>query len=147
MLPVTFEILTKVIVNRLKEVLPQLVLLNQTSFVPCKHIQENIVIAQEAIHSMSKLQGKHGYMIIKIDLEKAYNLLRWSFIEETLHILGIQWPITQLIMKCITSSTKQVLWNGETTEEFLPNRGIRQGDPFITLYLCVMHRKIIPPYQ
>ncbi|EEF38255.1 conserved hypothetical protein [Ricinus communis] len=52
------------------------------------NISDNIIIAQEVVHSM-KLNGKVGWMPIKIDLEKAYDRLRWSFIRNTLEDIGL----------------------------------------------------------
>lgn len=74
--------------------LPQLILPNQTSFVPSRHIHDNVIIAQQAIHSISKFRGKHENMTLKIDHENVYDRLKWSFIEETIHMLGIPVPMT-----------------------------------------------------
>ena len=63
--------------------LPHLISSIQTSFIPGKHITENIVIAQEVVHSMRKKKGKVGQMAIKVDLKKAYDRLSWEFIYET----------------------------------------------------------------
>ena len=41
-------------------------------------------MAQEVIHKMRNVRGKEGYMAIKIDLEKAYDWLDWSFIIDSL---------------------------------------------------------------
>ena len=43
-----------------------------------------MLIAQEMIYAMDKKKGKDGYMAIKVDLEKAYSRLEWSFIHKVL---------------------------------------------------------------
>lgn len=90
---------------------------------------------------MNNLKGRKGYMAIKIDLEKAYNRLRWDFIKETLVSYHFPPAMIQIIMKCITTPTMQVLWNGEASRTFFPTRGIRQGDPLSSyiFVLCLEH--------
>lgn len=78
---------------------------------------------------MREKNRSEGWLAVKVDLEKAYDRLEWSFIRETLETLGLGGKCCELIMACITSSSFRVLWNGERTEAFLPSRGIRQGDP------------------
>lgn len=51
---VTYKIITKIIANRLQELLPDMIGPHQTSFVPDGHITENIIVAQEIIHSMRR---------------------------------------------------------------------------------------------
>lgn len=68
-------------------------------------------------------------MAIKVDLEKAYDRLRWDFIEDTLVDLGIPSGIIRVIMNCVSSSSMQLLWNGSPTKVFRPSRGMRQGCP------------------
>ena len=41
---------------------------------------DNVIIAQELIYTLDKLKGREGYMVVKVDLEKAYDRLEWSFI-------------------------------------------------------------------
>ncbi|KAL4340414.1 hypothetical protein GQ457_08G036540 [Hibiscus cannabinus] len=82
--PVCYKIISKILVNRLKPFLPTWVSDNQTSFVPGRLINDNIVIAHEIIHSMRRKSGKRGWMALKIDLEKAYDRVEWSFIDDTL---------------------------------------------------------------
>lgn len=81
---VSYKLLTKVIVNQLKPVMSHLVAKNQTSFVRGRHIMDNVIIAQEVMYSMRVKKGRKGWMSIKIDLERAYDRLRWGFIEDTL---------------------------------------------------------------
>ena len=135
--PVLYRLVTRVVVNRLKCVLKYVIAPNQVSFVHGRCITDNIIIAQECIHTMQNCKRKDGWMAIKVDLEKAYDRLRWDFVEDTLNDLGVPSQLTRVIMSCVTTATMQILWNGKPTEEFKPSRGIRQGDP-LSPYLFVL---------
>ncbi|MBA0586265.1 hypothetical protein Gorai_017013, partial [Gossypium raimondii] len=50
-------------------------LLMKVGFIAGRNITENIIITQEAIHSMQG-RNKRKWKMIKIDLEKAYNQIR-----------------------------------------------------------------------
>lgn len=65
---VIYKVITKIIAQRL---LPYVVSENQSSFIPGRSTVDNILDLQETIHSFKNLQGKKGYMILKLDLEKA----------------------------------------------------------------------------
>ncbi|XP_028779093.1 uncharacterized protein LOC114735561 [Neltuma alba] len=75
---VIYKTITKVIANRIKEFLLEVISPNQCNFVLSRTSADNIVVAQEVIHSMRNMQGKRGYMAIKIDLEKAYDRILWE---------------------------------------------------------------------
>ena len=76
---------------------------------------------------------------MKLDLEKAYDRLEWSFIHRVLQAFHFPPKISKIIMSYVTSSSTSILVNGGALEHFEPSRGIRQGDPlspylFYTLY-------------
>lgn len=71
--------MTKVIANRLKLFLNDLVASNQSSFIPGRQSIDNVIIRQEIIHSLKYTQSKKGGMVLKIDLEKAHDMLEWDF--------------------------------------------------------------------
>ena len=68
-------------------------------------------------------------MAVKMDLEKAYDKLEWSFIHKVLQAFHFPSSIIKVIMSCVSSSTISVLVNGNALEAFSPSKGIRQGDP------------------
>nr|KYP73853.1 Transposon TX1 uncharacterized [Cajanus cajan] len=81
---VSYKVITKALATRLKRLMEGLVSPNQCSFVPHRQTTDNIIITQEVIHSMKHRSGKKGWMDIKINLEKAYDRLNWSFVKDTL---------------------------------------------------------------
>ena len=86
---------------------------------------ENIVVAQEIVDSMRRKRGKTERMLIKMDLEKAYDRLNWTFIYETLCLVGLPMDSIQVIMECIASMSMRILWNEELTESFSPSMGVK----------------------
>lgn len=134
---VLFKIITKAMVRRLNQVMVKLIGPAQSSFIPGRLINDNIVVVQEAIHSMRHKQGKKGWMILKLDLEKAYDRIRWDYLEDTLHAVGLSDRWVSWIIQCVAGPSMRLLWNGEKTEPFKPARGLRQGDP-LSPYLFVL---------
>ena len=52
-------------------------------------------------------------MVIKVDLEKAYDKLEWSFIGEMLFRVNLPSNLIQLIMSCVTSVSTSILFHGK----------------------------------
>lgn len=135
------KIVTKVLVDKIKMVLPSLISLNQSSLVPGRHIQDNIIIAREMIHTMSNLKRRKGFIAIKVDLEKTYDCLRWESITDTLQAANFRPVMVRLFMECITTYTIQILINGVPKKKFSPSRGVGQDDPLspYIFVLCLEH--------
>jgi len=76
-------------------------------------------------------------MLLKLDLEKAYDRIRWDFLEDKLIAAGLSENWVRWIMKCVEGPSMRLLWNGERTDAFEPLRGLRQGDP-LSQYLFVL---------
>lgn len=92
------------------------------SFVLGRNITDNIIIAQEIVHTMRIMKGKKKVFAIKVNLQKVYNCFRWEFILDTLMDIGILRGLISLIMKCVSTSSIQISWNGNLSTSFIPLR-------------------------
>lgn len=68
-----YKIVTKILVQRLKPPLDDLIHPLQASFVLGRKVRDNIILAQEVIHSMATSKSKKGLMAIKINIKKAFD--------------------------------------------------------------------------
>jgi hypothetical protein len=127
---VIYKLIAKVLANRLKWVLGEIISPNQSAFIPGRLITDNVLIAFEALHTMdSRLSGKEGYVALKLDMSKAYDRVEWDFLETVMRRLGFDEKWIFLVMKCVRTIKYAVLINGQAFGEIVPSRGLRQGDP------------------
>ena len=127
---VIYKILSKVIVNRLKPFLNSIISEAQSAFVANRVITDNILIAFESLHHMkTQCSKKISFMALKLDMSKAYNRVKWVFLEKILLKMGFQDTWVAMIMQCITIVSYSIMVNGEPKGLIHPSRGLRQGDP------------------
>lgn len=69
---VIYKCISKILTNRIKNGLSKIVSLNQSAFVPGRHIQNNILITQELLRGYNKKNGPKR-CAMKIDIQKAYD--------------------------------------------------------------------------
>ena len=76
-------------------------------------------------------------MALKIDLEKTYDKLEWSFIKDMLIRANILVDLINIIMSCVSMVSTSILVNGEAIDPIYPSRRIRQGD-LLSPYLFIL---------
>lgn len=71
-------------------------------------------MAYEALHSIkTRHRFKIGSMAIKLDIWKAYDRVKWKFLEAMMHLLGFTKRWISMIMTYVTSTSYSILLNGQ----------------------------------
>ncbi|XP_071738779.1 uncharacterized protein [Rutidosis leptorrhynchoides] len=122
-----YKILTKILSNRLAKVIHKVIGAEQSAFLKGRNILDSVLIANEIIDELKRKKRKG--LIFKVDFEKAFDCIEWDFLFNTMHYMGFGNKWISFIRACLSSSSISVLINGSPTDEFYPERGIRQGDP------------------
>ena len=135
---VVYKIISKALANRLKMVLPDIISEEQSTFVPGRIIIDNVLVAYECLHYMRTNRSKNNaYCALKLDMKKAYDRVEWNYLEAIVLKLGFGSLWVDKVMKCVTSVSFSILFNGEKLQEFKPSREIGQDDP-ISPYLFLL---------
>ena len=106
-----YKLVSRILVQRLKPYMAEIINPCQAGFVSGRRTNDNIILVQEVIRTLKYRRGRTGYVAIKLDLEKAYDRLEWSFIQETLVFFQLSPNLITLIMNMLSSTRFHILWN------------------------------------
>ena len=132
---VLYKIFSKVLANRLKKILPSIIIEHQSSFTKNRLISDNILVAFETLYSMNNHKSsKHGYMALKLDMSKTYDRVEWSFLEMAMRKLGFneRWITLydELCQNCVLFSFGK--WGAKRFVSTLKGNSTRRS-----LFYCV----------
>ena len=122
----TYKILAKILANRLKKVMHFLINERQSTFIEGRHMLHSVMIANEVVEEANRCQNP--CFIFKVDYEKAYGSVSWEFLSYMMRKMGFCSKWIQWIEWCLKSASVLVLVNGSPSYEFIPQKGLRQGD-------------------
>ncbi|XP_039048777.1 uncharacterized protein LOC120189611 [Hibiscus syriacus] len=133
---VIYKVVSKILVKRLSGLLLDIISLNQTVFIKGISIVENTILAQELVKGYNK-KNISPRCSLKIDLQKAFDILHWGFISSVLRALNLPQQFIFWIEACFTDARFSIAFNGSLIWYFKGARGIRQGDPLSPLLFVI----------
>jgi hypothetical protein len=103
----------------------------QSAFIKGRYILESVVVAHEIVHSVNK-SGEQG-VILKLDYEKAYDRVSWSFLFEMLESRNFSPVLINWIKQTVVGGSLSIMLNEKDIPYFKIGKGLRQGDPPVAL--------------
>jgi hypothetical protein len=108
----------------------------QSAFLKGRQLVDGVLVINEIV-DFAKKTGREC-LIFKVDFEKAYDSVEWSFLDYMLGRFGFDEKWKSWMRACIFAGNMSILVNGSPTEEINIKRGLKQGDPLAPfLFLLV----------
>ncbi|XP_010463164.1 PREDICTED: uncharacterized protein LOC104743817 [Camelina sativa] len=123
---VLYKVVSKIIANRLKIILPSFIAPNQSAFIKDRLMMENLLLASELVKDYHK-ESISPRCMMKIDISKAFDSVQWPFLINILKAINVPANFIHWIELCICSASFSVQVNGELAGYFQSKRGLRQG--------------------
>ena len=96
------QVVSKVLANRIKPILPNVISDAQSAFIPDRLISDNTTVAFEMLHRMrNRRKGKTGHMAVKLDISKAYDRVEWEFLRRIMMKIGLPEQWVNLAMETV----------------------------------------------
>ncbi|GJU57676.1 RNA-directed DNA polymerase, eukaryota [Tanacetum coccineum] len=90
---------------------------------------------------------KKQSLISKVDFEKAYDSVRWDFLDDVLSKFSFGEKWRKWIQCFLRSSRGSIIINGTPTEEFQFCKGLKQGDPLSSFVFILIMESLHLSFQ
>lgn len=125
---IVYKLITKVMANRLRHILPYIIDEAQSAFVTGRGILDNVLIAFKTLHVIWHHKTKKlGHFTLKNDNDQA----EWEVLDKIMAKIGFCLKWRSWFRECITSVSYRILVNGS------PSKGLEQRDP-LARYLFML---------
>ncbi|KAL3690974.1 hypothetical protein R1sor_004625 [Riccia sorocarpa] len=141
LMSLTYKIVSKLLANRIKLLMPFLVDAQQTGFISGRQITDNILsvkLGQEWAR-----WTEQPAISVKLDFVKAYDRVDHTFLWSTLECMGFDRIFIGLVQGMTCGGTALVHVNRRFTEDIKVERGVRQGCPLAPLLFALSSQPLL----
>jgi exonuclease III len=126
------KILSKLLANRLKKVLSEIIHTDQTGCIEGRFIGQNVRLIDDIIENSEKDE-----VILMLDQEKAFDRVEWDWLYKVLSKFGFGKNFVKWLNIMYKNMKSSILTNGYLSKYFSISRGIRQGDSLSALLYVI----------
>ncbi|XP_060202553.1 uncharacterized protein LOC132630976 [Lycium barbarum] len=135
------KVISRVVQNKIENVLSSLISANQSGFVKGRCIIEDLLLIQEVVSDI-RLRGKPANVVLKLDMAKAYDRVSWDFLARVPRKMGFAEVFIDMIWRLIANNWHSVLFNGQASVFFHSTKGVKQRDA-ISHALFMLSAKVL----
>ncbi len=138
-----YKVIEKVLANRLKSILPEVINEDQKGFVQGRHIEENVRLVEDVIDYCEEKNIPGAIMCV--DQSKAFDRVEWEWLDRTLEVIGFGPNFRAWIKILYKNANSSIMTNGFLSKSFKIKRGVRQGSP-LGPFLYILQSEMFAEY-
>lgn len=114
---VLYKLVSKTITNRFNPIMHAIISNNQSAFILEMLITKIIMVTHELLHTLKKNnKRKVGKMTVKLDMSKAYDIVKWPYLKVIMKAIDLKEPWIKLVMSCASTVSYSIFVNGKLGE-------------------------------
>ncbi|KAK1601250.1 hypothetical protein QYE76_017578 [Lolium multiflorum] len=121
------KLFSKVIANRLRSRLGEMVSMNQSAFFKLRSLHDNFVLVRQVARKIN-MRRRTG-VLLKLDIARAFDSISRRFLFEVLRKMGFGERYLKWVALLLYTANTKVMVNGVPGNRIYHGRGLRQGDP------------------
>ena len=117
------KIIVKAMARRLSPKMNEIVSRSQSAFIKSRTIHDNFLYVRNTARRLHRC--KTPSLLIKLDIAKAFDTVRWDYMLDLLQRLGFPQRWRALLTTLFTTASSRVLLNGIPGRDIMHGRGFR----------------------